>query len=511
MRTAFNPREHGFKFSNGFVNHVVTIPGLGIDLTTRGRCGGMAAAALDYWHNGLGLPEDSSLPVDGSLLGDYIYARLLNTMVDNGETFFHFMRTPDHPTWFNGIGVARATREEEFPKIRAALESGQPCLLDLSQARSIGELGNDHQIVAYGYESDERYTYLLTYDNNYPDREVRLRFTTDYDPDEREVVASTGEVWRGFFLGAYAPTAPPFLADGRLLSETGDPAIFVVRGGGRFHISSPEEFEACGFDWAQVLETQDGSLRHVSSCPANRTLLRERSAATAHVTFGGTPFPVSSPDDITAIGLDPAAVEVIPDGSLGHLPAIPNERTLLREQTDERVFVVENGVLRHVPNPQEFDARGFAWGAIGTVPDGDLASLPKGEPLSATAPSPGPIPQSWAERLSGAIYTGDGDEIAYTITPDARPPDEVEFVLALRDGLTWRKELVLQADDGQWTIGVGDGARSDRNGLYRYQLPTGHLLFRKAKLFGAMTDVHGLGHLDQLPGGAQVRFTWAKD
>jgi hypothetical protein len=509
MRTAFNPREHGFTFRNDFVNHVVTIPALHIDITTLGRCGGMAATALDCWHHRLAVPDDPSVPADGSLLGDYIYGRLLTTMAENGAKFLHFMRTPDHPTWINGIGVARATREEELPRIKAVLDAGQPCLLGLSQARSIGDLGNDHQVVAYGYETDGRYTSLLVYDNNHPGTEVRLRFTADYDPGERQVEQSVGgKVWRGFFLGAYSPVTPPFLADGRLLSEASDPAIHVVRGGGRFHIPSPEEFEAAGFDWGQVAEVPDGSLRHVAAWPANRTLIRERSSDAVHVAFGGTPFPVAAPD---ALGLDPGSVRMIPDGSLAGLPRVPRDGTLVRELNDPAVYVTLGGVLRHVPSPQEFEARGYAWDAIGVVPDGALAGLAKGDPLSITPVPAVATPQSWAERGAGEIRTGDGDRISYSIQAGVRPADEVEFILTLDTGITWRKELVLQAEDGQWTIAAQDGTRSDRNGLYRYQLPNGHLLLRKAKTFGIMSDIHGLAHLDQLPAGAQVSFTWSKD
>jgi hypothetical protein len=424
MRTAFNPREHGFKFSNGFVNHVVQLPG--VDITTRGRCGGMAATALDLWHHSLAVPDDGSPPADGTLLADYIYKRLIETMVDNGLKFVHFMRTPDHPTWINGIGVARATREEEFPKIRAMLDAGTPCLLGLSQARGIDQLGSDHQMVAYGYESEEPYTYLLVYDNNYPDRPVRLRFTRDCDPDKREVVAKPGGVWRGFFRGNYSPSLPWFLADGTLLSERSDPAIFVMRGGGRFHVPSPQEFEAGGFDWAGVAEVQDGSLRHVSTFPANRTTLRERSSSAVHVTFGGTPFALSSPDGMAVLGLDPGVVRVIPDGSLGGLPALPREGTLLREQSDPAVYVMMGGTLRHVPTPEEFEARGYVAGAVGIVPDGALAPIPKGEPLEVTPPSTAPVPASWAQRTSGGIYTGDGDTISYSIRPGFRPDDEVD-------------------------------------------------------------------------------------
>jgi hypothetical protein len=511
MRTAFNPHEHGFEFSNSFTNHVVKVPALGIDMTTRGRCGGMASAALDYWHNGLAIPDDASLPADGSLVGDYIYNRLIDSMVANGWKFFHFMRTPDHPTWLNGIGVARATREEEFPRVKAVLDSGKPCLLGLSQARSLGELGSDHQVVAYGYEADERYSYVLVYDNNYPGTEVRLRFTTDYDPSEREVVASTGQVWRGFFAEAYSPVVPAFLADGKLLSERSADAIYVVRGGGRFHIASPEEFEAGGFSWSEVAETQDGSLTHVALYPANRTLVRERSSDPVYVVYGGTKFWIPSPEVLTSLGFDASNVCAVPDGSLAGLLSTPRDGTLLREQSAEPVCVVESGSLRHVPNVEVFEERGYVWESVGVVPDGALADLPMGSPLPTTHVDPTPVPRSWAERSPGTVITGAGDRIDYVIVPGARPADEVEFVLELGAGITWRKEIVLHADDGEWTIAAQDGTRSDRNGLYRYQLPTGGLRLRKAQTFGVVGDVHGLGSLDQLPTGAQVTFTWAKD
>jgi hypothetical protein len=511
MRVGFNSRDDGFKFANSFTNHVITVPALGIDMTTQGRCGGMASAALDYWYNGLASPDDGSLPADGSVLGDYIYARLIDSMIANAWKFLHFMRTPDHPTWVNGIGVARATREEEFPRVKAILDSGRPCLLGLSQARSISELGNDHQVVAYGYESDDRYSYVITYDNNNPGDEVRLRFTTNYDPGEREVVGTNGKVWRGFFAEPFSPVVPWFLADGKLLSERSDPAIFVVRGGGRFHIPSPAEFDANGFNWSQVVETQDGSLTHIARYPANGTLIRERSSPGVYVSYGGKPFGIPSPEVFTSLGLDWSLIRQIPDGSLVNLPPTPRDGTLLREQNDPPIYVVEAGQLRHVPSAEVFQARGFVWEDVGLVPDGALADLPKGPPLPNTTPNPTPVPRSWAEQPTGTVHTGDGDLIDYRIAAGAKPADEVEFVLELGPGLTWRKELVLHADDGEWTIAVQDATRSDRNGLYRHQLPNGRLRFRKAKTFGIMNDVHGLGSLDQLPTGALVTFTWTKD
>jgi hypothetical protein len=90
----------------------------------------------------------------------------------------------------------------------------------------------------------------------------------------------------------------------------------------------------------------------------------------------------------------------------------------------------------------------------------------------------------------------------------------VEFVLELPPSLSWRKELILVAEDGQWTIVVQDNTKSEKNGLYRYQLPNGHLLFRKKKGLlqgGIMQQVLDLSQLNDLPTGARVIFNWVRD
>ena len=53
---AFDPATHGFAFPNAFVNVVLTLPN-GAQITTAGRCGGMAYAALDYFLPGQPVPR----------------------------------------------------------------------------------------------------------------------------------------------------------------------------------------------------------------------------------------------------------------------------------------------------------------------------------------------------------------------------------------------------------------------------------------------------------------------
>lgn len=55
IRTNFRPSVHGFKFSNEFRNHVVDVGP--VKFTTDGRCGGMAALALDFFFAGVPVPQ----------------------------------------------------------------------------------------------------------------------------------------------------------------------------------------------------------------------------------------------------------------------------------------------------------------------------------------------------------------------------------------------------------------------------------------------------------------------
>src|SRR5437763_33144 len=72
----FVPGRDGFHFSNNFTNHLL------FGITTIGRCGGMAYAALDYYLAGLPVPTHTAIdfgpsrvPADGTILADYLWWR----------------------------------------------------------------------------------------------------------------------------------------------------------------------------------------------------------------------------------------------------------------------------------------------------------------------------------------------------------------------------------------------------------------------------------------------------
>jgi hypothetical protein len=206
-RTGFTPQQHGFHFDNDFVNKTAPLPGFG-QIETRGRCGGMAYAALDFYYADLPVPATKTLPGDRNPLARYIYRRLLDSfLTPSAVQFVTWTLHADHGTWFLK-GVTRWTKEDQIPRLRGFIDAGRPVVLGMVGASDLANVGSgNHQVVAYGYEVDEptQTTRVFIYDNNNHDEEVVL--TTD--PRNPHVNASNRrQPWRGFFVQSYAPVTP---------------------------------------------------------------------------------------------------------------------------------------------------------------------------------------------------------------------------------------------------------------------------------------------------------------
>lgn len=122
------------------------------------------------------------------------------------------------------------------------------------------------------------------------------------------------------------PTEPTLhLSDGSLYREQSRPEVYVIYGGAKFWIPSPEELAALGFTWAQVKVVPDGSLVSVPDRPRDNTLLRERSRPEVFLMRGGSKFWIPSPDALTGLGFTWSHVKVVPNGALQQFPQGPQE------------------------------------------------------------------------------------------------------------------------------------------------------------------------------------------
>ncbi|MCS7061500.1 MAG: hypothetical protein RMN25_10095 [Anaerolineae bacterium] len=219
-RVNFPLDRYGFQFANHFRNVIAELPG-GRKIELNGRCGGMSFAALDHFFAARPTPTcrpadfapGLDVPPDGSPLADYIMRRHYHSLsIPAVLNVFLWTVLPDHSTFF-AKGVRDRTLQQEWPKLRQAIDQGRPVSLILVQARDLAHVGLNHQVVAYGYDAgaDGGSICVYLYDCNHPNEEATLMF----DPAAQLFVETCpsggcGERWRGFFVHpTYAPATPP--------------------------------------------------------------------------------------------------------------------------------------------------------------------------------------------------------------------------------------------------------------------------------------------------------------
>src|SRR5262249_1872093 len=202
--TSFDPVKHGFHFPNTFVNHVI------FNYETRGLCGGMAFAALDYFYAGLPVPTHTpgdfgagnTSPPPGARLHDYIFERMIDSLFENLGTWARVYLDP----FFDPV---RHTKRK-LPELLGTLDLGRPVPLGLIFNRNLAQFGLSHQLDAVGYDlsaNGDSLT-LFLYDNRLPDETLTL---TTNPNDPQTIVDSRGGHWIGFFMEDYSPNRPTYI------------------------------------------------------------------------------------------------------------------------------------------------------------------------------------------------------------------------------------------------------------------------------------------------------------
>lgn len=223
--TGFLPSKDAFHFVNRFpqVPAVVIRTPLGnlnIGDASNGLCGGMVFAALDYFNAGTGIPADDHPPSEGVLF-DYIVNRLITSFdLPFGIVNYIELMNPRYPDSvstggrFGTTPYGRAWRmiRQEWPIIKAKIDSGQACPLGLVLVKSadLSKLGWNHQIMAYGYDVQGDELTLNIYDPNYLQKDdITLKLDLSDPRRVPNLTYSTGREVVCFFATNYAFSMPP--------------------------------------------------------------------------------------------------------------------------------------------------------------------------------------------------------------------------------------------------------------------------------------------------------------
>lgn len=225
----FLPSRNGLHFDNRFPNapdYSINVLGQTISIgnAANGLCGGMTYAVRDIFQAGQLAPATTTAPTAGPLF-DFIAKRLLDSFELPGGPLKYLglmnPTLPDHETVMSHAGLAPHGRSwimirDEWPKIRAELDAGHLVNLALVQIKSLnpGDLGRNHQVLAWGYDIDGNDVDIQIYDPNCHDNNnVRLSLNIG-DPQHTTPVRHnfSGETVYCFFRTGYTFNRPPSFA-----------------------------------------------------------------------------------------------------------------------------------------------------------------------------------------------------------------------------------------------------------------------------------------------------------
>ncbi len=372
-----------------------SLPGIGL-------CGGMTYLAQDYWLARVALPRgahESDQPnrtggTVPSQVRDLIWARLLDSLQSGGV----LQRTLEWSLLLNQIpkelggGAQRllANTKNEWTVLRARIDSGQPCPIGL--VYTTRNVWDQHQILAYGYEDPGNGTATMqVYDCNDPHQFGGTHHDLiQLDFRGTSLVATTpgdrnGGTLAGFFCSDYQFLSPPInlaASYGQFVGFNDDPQPFITAYGALLPVADQIELEAIGTVEAMVRPTRKpvpSPEQRRQIRPRDGALLRERSSATVYLYAGGAPFHVPDPPWLERYGGE-GAVRVVPDGCLSAFIGMPDEGTLLREWSDGKVYVMENGKRRWIRTDDGIARRGGIL-SVRALPDGGMTNIPEGEAI----------------------------------------------------------------------------------------------------------------------------------
>jgi hypothetical protein len=226
----FKPSTSGFHFANRHPEiPLLAIDVLGIKVpignAANGLCGGMAYAARDYYEAGL-LPPPDRTGTDGLAhlpqpLFDFLVKRLFDSFELPGgpAKYMHLMNPdlPDHETDFSRLGLAPHGRAwvtivEEWPLIRADLDRGvlSPMAFIRVKSHDPFQMGENHQILAYGYDLSWPNLTIHVYDSNYPDRDdVNISLSLADPQHTTDITYSMNDTLYAFFHTNHVFNNPP--------------------------------------------------------------------------------------------------------------------------------------------------------------------------------------------------------------------------------------------------------------------------------------------------------------
>jgi hypothetical protein len=179
----------------------------------------------------------------------------------------------------------------------------------------------------------------------------------------------------------------------KLVRAKSSDRVYLIEGDLRRHVVSADAFNRSGLDWGEVEVVDDEDVDvYVDGDPFGYDdgMLIKGSGPKVWVIADGKRRHVADPVAFERLGYDWRNLITIPDADvmqyeesdeLGGDAQAP-EGALLRVDGDPKVYRIEGGRRKHVPNPDVFDAQRLRWSHVQIVKTDVVDELPVGDELN---------------------------------------------------------------------------------------------------------------------------------
>lgn len=217
-------------------------------------------------------------------------------------------------------------------------------------------------------------------------------------------------------------------ADGTLLQQAGTPAVWVVENGALHHIPDSAIMDGMGLSWSDI--QQVSSLAGMSvgqplvTPYPSGTLLQQTGQSAIYLVMNGVMRHVANGAVFSQMGLSYGSVvqvsQINPNWPQGPALTAPAayypSGTLLRAQNSPAVYMVSDGALEHILSGAVLSGMGYQWSQIRIV--SNLPPLPYGPALASPARAY-PTGTLVRQAEQPAVYLVQNGALRHILSPQA--------------------------------------------------------------------------------------------